>query len=193
MAPLLLNFGHCSRHFADPGPTDRTCTMPHGRRRPLPSAPAPPDAPQPQPLDRVFARAHHDGRRPRAGAHGGARHLRAMGSGRAGRARARCRARRARASAEAGPELLAAATLRAAPPAARRLARRSIEGDVDRRGSRSRGRRDRLRPARADAALVARDRGGLRRRPGRDDRRPADLDRPALLSADPARRQRPSR
>src|SRR5438445_1117226 len=193
MAPSLLSFGHCSRHFATLRPADRTCTMPHGRRRPLPSPAAPPDARRPRPLARVPAHAHRDERWPRARARGGRDHPRAVGTGRAGRARPRRRAGRARASAEAGPRLLAAAALRASPRAPRRLARRPAEGRADRRGARARRGRGRLRSARADAALVARRCRGVLRRADRDDGCSTDLDRPAVLPADPARRRRPPR
>src|SRR6267142_5802881 len=123
MAPLLLSFGHCSRHFAGAGPAGRTCTLPHGRCGPLPSTPASAVAPRPGPVVRVPPRAPRLGRRPRVGELGGARQLRAMDSGRADRARARRRARDPHAAAEAHPGLLAAATIRTAPPAAPRLAR----------------------------------------------------------------------
>src|SRR2546426_369147 len=183
---------HCSRRVRALRRSDAPmCTMPHARRGPLPSASAAPGAARPRRLDRVSPRGAPDGRGTRCGVLGSAGHVSPVGPGRARRASARRRAYGARPPPGAGPGLLAATALRAAPSAARRVARRSPEGDAGRRGAGPRGRRGRLRSPRADAVLVARRGCGLLPPPRRPGPRAAGPGRPlvggALMVAPPGR------
>src|SRR4030095_16879144 len=160
-----------------------TGTMPHGRRRPLPPAPALARAPRLRHLPPLSRDLAADGRGACRRGLGGANHAGGVGPGRAGRSRARPRARRARHAGDARAGVLAAAALPASPPAAPRVARRSSEGLADRRGPERGGGRARLRAERADAVLVAGGGRRVLRGPDRAHRRGADLDRPALLPA----------
>src|SRR5262249_1106263 len=97
------------------------CTMPHGRCRPLPPATALPLAPWLRAFDRLSARPCPERRRARPRRCRGARDGGILGPGRTGGGAARRRPGRAHAPAEVDSRLLAAAPLRAAPPAVRRL------------------------------------------------------------------------
>src|SRR4030095_10778365 len=157
-------------------------TMPHGRRRPLPPPPALARALRLRHLARLSGGLAVDGRGACRRALGGPDHAGGVGPGRAGHARARPRARRTRHGGNARAGILASAALRASPPAAPRVARRSPEGFADRRGAESRGGRDRLRTHRAHTVLVAGGGRHLLGGPDRAHRRASDLGRPAFLS-----------
>src|SRR5262249_17272610 len=146
-------------------------TMPHGRRRPLPSPPALARASRLRHLARLSGGLATDGHRARRRALGGPHDAGSVGPGRAGHARARPRARRSRHAGHARAGLLASAALWPSPPAAPRVARRSPEGFADRRDAEPRGGRDRLRAHRADTVLVAGRGGHLLRGPDRAHRR----------------------